>query len=274
MKEKFSTRHGFEPREPEIKVTHEAPHDLRGVAVDIAYEAGMDPHSMRGVVCHTLRVREDPNNWSAYPNVDYEVRGNVDSCEWYEVYDVIEAVYQVLQQAAKSRDHSSDLPPRPDLFAAELNKYFKKNGIGWQLADGEVRLRGDRSFEHAVTQATEVLDEMGRSTAAKELREALHDLSRRPEPDVTGALQHGLAALECVMRDVCGDPKATLGTLLSRHRGTIPSPLNQAVEKIWGFASEQGRHVREGNEPSIEEAELAVHVAGAVTTYLTKKHRG
>jgi AbiJ N-terminal domain 4 len=273
MKEKFSTRHGFE-REPEIKVTHEAPYNLRGVVVDIAYEAGMEPHSMRSLVCRLLRVREDPDNWRAYPNVDHEVRGIIDDCEWYEVYNVIEAVYQYLQQAPSSRGYSSDSPPQPDLFAAELNKYFRKNGIGWQLADGEVRFRGDRSFEHAVTQATEVLDETERSTAAKELREALHDLSRRPEPDVTGALQHGLAALECVMRDVCGDPKATLGTLLSRHRGTIPSPLNQAVEKIWGFASEQGRHVREGDEPSIEEAELAVHVAGAVATYLIKKHGG
>jgi AbiJ-like protein len=273
MKEKFSTRHGFE-REPEVKVTHEAPYDLRGVAVDIAYEAGMDPHSMRKLVCHALRVRENPDNWSAYPNVDGEVRGNIDNCEWYEVYDVIEAVYHSLQQAAQQRAYLSDRPPQPNLFAAELNKYFRRNGIGWQLADGEVRIRGDQSFEHAVRQATRVLDDEGRSTAAKELREALHDLSRRPEPDVTGALQHGLAALECVMRDVCGDPKATLGTLLSRYKGTIPSPLDQAVEKIWGFASEQGRHVREGDEPSAEEAELAVHVAGAVATYLTKKHGG
>jgi hypothetical protein len=269
MQEKFSTRHGFEPREPEIKVTHEAPHDLRGVAVDIAYEAGMNPHSMRDVVCQTLRVRKDEDNWSA-PNVNGEVRATIDQCEWYEVYDMIEAVYLHLLLRASVGDLSS----RPDHFAAELNKYLKKNGIGWQLADGEVRIRGDRLFEHAVVKATEVLDEEGRSTAARELREALHDLSRRPEPDVTGALQHGLAALECVMRDVCADQKATLGALLSRYRGMIPAPLDLAVGKIWGFASEQGRHVREGDEPSAEEAELAVHVAGAVATYLTKKHGG
>jgi hypothetical protein len=202
--------------------------------------------------------------------VDDEVRENIDNCEWYEVYDVIEAVYKYLLLRSNLGESSS----RPDVFATELNKYLKKNGIGWQLADGEVRLRGGRLFEDAMAKATEVLDEEGRSTAARELREALHDLSRRPEPDVTGALQHSLAALECVMRDVCADQKATLGALLSRYKGTIPAPLDQAVEKIWGFASEQGRHVREGAEPSAEEAELAVHVAGAVATYLTKKHGG
>jgi hypothetical protein len=265
MQGKFSTRHGFEPREPEIKFTHEAPHDLRGIAVDIAYEAGMNPHSMRNVVCHTLRIRKDENNYSA-PNVNDEVRDNIDNCEWYEVYDVIEGVYRhlLLSVSVGQADH----------FAVELNKYLKKSGIGWQLVDGEVRIRGDRLFEHAVVKATKVLDEEGRSTAARELREALHDLSRRPEPDLTGALQHSLAALECVMRDVCTDQKATLGALLSRYRGIIPAPLDHAVEKIWGFASEQGRHVREGDAPSAEEAELAVHVAGAVATYLTKKHGG
>jgi hypothetical protein len=43
------------------------------------------------------------------------------------------------------------------------------------------------------------------------------------------------------------------------------------MEKIWGFASEQGRHLREGKEPTQEETELAVHVAAAVATYLAKK---
>jgi hypothetical protein len=270
MKDKFSSRHGFEAPEPPITVTHDAPYDMRGVAIDIAYESGMDPHSIRGIVCRTLRVREDPNNWSAFPNVDMELRGHVDHCEWYEVFDVIEAVYQHLLQALERDPHSED--KRPEHFAAEVNKYFRKNGIGWQLANGQVRIRGDDSFEHTVVAATAAMDEQGRSTAARELREALRDLSRRPDPDTTGALHHGMAALECVMRDVCSDPNPTLGALLSRHKGRIPPPLDQAVEKCWGYASGQGRHLQEGREPSVEDAELAVHVAGAVCTYLAKKH--
>jgi hypothetical protein len=34
--EKCSSRLGFQPDEPEITITHEAPYDLRGVVVDIA----------------------------------------------------------------------------------------------------------------------------------------------------------------------------------------------------------------------------------------------
>jgi hypothetical protein len=89
----FSSRHGFEAEEAEITVRNDAPYNLRGFVVDIAYEAGLDPHSMRSIVCSTLREREDPGNWSAYPNVDGEVRSHLDTCPWYAVYDIIEATH-------------------------------------------------------------------------------------------------------------------------------------------------------------------------------------
>ena len=57
------------------------------------------------------------------------------------------------------------------------------------------------------------------------------DLSRRPNPDITGAIQHAMAALECIARTVCGDGSSTLGALLKRNPDLIPKPLNEAVEK-------------------------------------------
>lgn len=56
---KFSSRHGFGPSDAAISVRNDAPYNLRGVVVDLAYEAGLDPHGMRSIVCGTLRVRED-----------------------------------------------------------------------------------------------------------------------------------------------------------------------------------------------------------------------
>src|SRR5439155_8871530 len=57
----FSSRHGFEPQEAEIRVRNDAPYNLRGVVVDIAYEAGLDPHSMRthadNRLLHVARAR-------------------------------------------------------------------------------------------------------------------------------------------------------------------------------------------------------------------------
>jgi hypothetical protein len=113
------------------------------------------------------------------------------------------------------------------------------------------------------------LKETGRTTAASEVHEALRDISRRPNPDRTGAIQHAIAALECTARSVTGDPNATLGSLVSKLN--LPKPLDVAVEKLWGFASDRARHLREGKSVSDDEAELVVSVACAVCAFLAKR---
>jgi hypothetical protein len=117
--------------------------------------------------------------------------------------------------------------------------------------------------------ANAALEQADKRTAASELREANADLFRR-QPDLTGAVQHALAALECVAREHCGD-NATFGKLLERYPDLFPRPLDVGIEKIWGFASEMGRHLREGRTPKEEEAELLVGLATACCTYLARK---
>ncbi len=264
----FSERNGYQPPDAEVTIRQDAPEELRGVIVDLAYESGLDPGALRTQLCRVLRRREDPNNWSPFPNIDWEVRGLLDESEWYEVYDVIEALFQHL--IVSSVWTSSGEPAAP-YFEAELNKYFRRRGIGWQLSQGQLEARGSEGFEHTLHEAHQELAQSGRLTASNEIHEAIKDLSRRPQPDVTGAIQHSLAALECVARDVTGDQKATLGAILQRYPGFVPAPLDQALDKLWGFASEQGRHLREGRVPGYEEAEVAVQVASAVARYLSKK---
>lgn len=83
-----------------------------------------------------------------------------------------------------------------------------------------------------------------------------------------------MAALECVVRDVAGKPKLTLGELTKRHKDLFPPPLDVAVEKLWGFESENARHVREGLEPTREEAMLVVGLAATLANYLVHKMKG
>ena len=61
------------------------------------------------------------------------------------------------------------------------------------MADGEIVSRGTEAFEAAVQKASEALENSGRRTARDEIHEALADLSRRPKPDLTGAVQHAMA---------------------------------------------------------------------------------
>ena len=261
---RFSERHGFRQiNEAEISVRHDAPYELRGVLVDLAYECGFRPESLRTLFCRALRKRPDSNNWSEYPNIDNEVRGLIDEAEWYKVYDLVEAIINEMYQARFSYD--------PDRFENELNLYFIEEGIGWKLESGKLEARNPEALEQTIRSATITLRDAGSSTAQAELHEALVDLSRRPNPDITGSVQHAVAALECVARDVTGDHKATLGEILKRHPDMVPPPLNLALEKLWGFASEYGRHVREGRNPEFAEAQLVVGTCAAAVTYLIGK---
>ena len=265
--DRFSTRHGYSQSEAEITIRNDAPDELRGVLRQIANESGLSPKPLREIVCRVLRTRPDSNNWSEYPNIDEEVQTLVDSCKWFEVYNIIEELNKCLEYVF----------PRPsgelqsEYFAKEMNKYFCKAGIGWQLVNGQIEFRGPEIFEQNVRSAIDTLISTDRSTASTELHEALSDLSRRPKPDITGAIQHAMGALECVARDVTGNQSATLGEIIKRNPNLIPKPLDKSAEKAWGYASEMGRHLQEGRVPEIEEAELIVGLAGALSNYLSKK---
>jgi hypothetical protein len=128
-------------------------------------------------------------------------------------------------------------------------------------------------METLLLEAVATEKDLGHSTAANELREAIRDMSRRPEPDVTGAIQHAIASLECVAREVSGSTE-TFGKWLANHRDAFPKPLGEYVGKIWGFASERGRHLVENGEPSVEEAELVLGLSATLGSYLTKKGNG
>lgn len=265
MTEPFSKRLGFRQlQEAEITVREDAPHELRGVVVQLAYESGFRPKTLRPLVCCVLRTRPDDSNWSEYPNIDSEIRALLDDCEWYRVYDVIEGIAAAMHEVPFTYDAAK--------FESELNDYFVERGIGWKIANGKLEVRGAQVFEKAFAEAKDELHEGGFPTAAGELQEALSDLSRRPDPDVTGAIQHSMAALECVARVACGDEKANLGDILKRYRDLLPRPLDEALAKLWGFASENARHIREGRAPTYDEAELVVTVVAGISTYLARKH--
>lgn len=264
MKDTFSKRHGFASvQEAEITVREDAPDNLRGYIVQLSYDSGLKPSDLRSILCKALKKQPDRDNWSEFPNVDWEVNNLLEDCKWYKVYDIIERIIGDLGQ----RNYSTE---GYEYFHTELNEYFVENGIGWKLADGQIEIRGPESFEVIVKNARDAQRGSGHVTASKELHEAITDLSRRPSPDPTGAIQHAMASLECVARQVTGDVKANLGDIMKRHGAIIPPPLDQAVVKAWGYASENGRHIREGREPSFNEAELIVGLCASLGNYLIK----
>lgn len=253
----FSRRQGYSRPDAEISIRHEAPEALRAAVVSIAYQCGFAPSELRLVLCGILYRTPDRSNWSEYPNIADEVGDLIDELEWFEVYDFIERL------AEKSLRKNKD-------FSGEVNNYFRVAGVGWQLLDQNIQVRGNEAFETAVREGQKLLALQHRPTAAYELHEALRDLSRRPIPEISGAIQHAMAALECVARDIVGS-KDTLGQLIQRNPGLFPKPVDQIVEKAWAYSSNFGRHLVEGMPPQFEEAELMVGVSGVLCRYLARR---
>lgn len=92
--------------------------------------------------------------------------------DWPEVYDLVEAIHDSLAwREEKGKPHDGD--GGPDQSAAEVNKSFRRRGIGWQLVDGRIEVRGPEVSESMRRKASAALRESGRDTAVTELHEAL-----------------------------------------------------------------------------------------------------
>lgn len=261
---RFSRRHGHAPDAAEITIREDAPADLRYAVVSIPeHDLNVSPGDLRDILCRVLRTRPDPSNWTAYPNVWDEVQRLIAHCPWYKVYDAIEAIHDYFVSRYQRENATR--------FSHEINECFREMGIGWELVDGRLRARGDDALEATITAATAALSEAQLGTAQGELAAARKALSQRPEPDLSGAIFHAFAALECVARKVCGDEKRTLGQLVNQYQERFPAPLNDAVAKAWGFASEQARHGREGRLLEYADAEACVGLAATLCSYLLAK---
>jgi hypothetical protein len=116
IEQPFSKRNRY--RTPkEITLREVAPENLRYFVVQTAKDLGWGPASLRPIVCRALRVSPDPNNWTEYPNVDNEVNSLVSECEWFKVYDIIEALHAAM---AKQDAITRKTAPR---FAHNASKF-------------------------------------------------------------------------------------------------------------------------------------------------------
>ena len=263
MNERFSDRQGYRSTDAQITVREDAPSGLRGAILMIAEAAGMKPYAMRQVICEILLVPPDLNDWSEYPSIWQEITQLMEDARWYKVYDIAEALHAEL-----AANGMGDSRPANE-FEQRLNDFLVENGIGWELRDGQITHRGSEAFAKSTHEVPHILAESGFQRAANEMREALGDISRRPESDITGAMQHAMAALEATAREVAGQPNPTLGKLVPML--DLPVPLDQAVHKLWGYASDRGRHIREQQIVDHAEAELIVAVAGSLCAFLAQR---
>jgi hypothetical protein len=80
-----------------------------------------------------------------------------------------------------------------------------------------------------------------------------------------------MAGLECAAKQVAKESKLELGKIVKKHPDLFPPPLGDVVTQLYGYASNNGRHLTEGLEPNFAEVELIVGIAATAATYLARK---
>ena len=256
----FSKRIGISAQSVPIVTRYDVTMELRDYLLLMIGPYISSLKTIRGIVCTATKTAPDRGNWCENDFMKDEIVGILENCPWYNIYDIIELVYANISHSAQKDD-----------FEKDVNDYFLQKGIGWKMTQGTIEYRGDDAFEEKMAESATILSEAGLDTSANELKEALKDLSKKPDPEITGAIQHSVAALECVAREVATS-KETLGKLIKDNPDIVPRPTDEIVSKIFGYASEWGRHLKEGRNPDYEEAELIVHLSASFCSYLSKKH--
>jgi hypothetical protein len=176
---------------------------VRRTIIEIAVLTGWDYDDLFDLAAKVgKRSWEGPEQIQALISRHNQLNTLILKWEWFEVYDFVEQIYAEMTSWRSAREPENE-------FEHKLNAYFEDAGVGWRLDHGHIVSRGSESFEATVRAVIPVLRESGLQTAEREIHEALLDLSRRPHSDLTGAIQHAMAALECVARKASGESSLT-----------------------------------------------------------------
>lgn len=276
-KPRFSERHGFDAL-PEIAYRDELPPHLKGALIDL-----LKKYVGAKVMMDAAHRIFDPFGISPFPKkvrkgkgmsdrdvADKELEAFTSDAAWYQVYDLAEQIYSELVFYEDELGPHPDEEPRAYPMQLDITKFFELAGIGWKMDGGRIVSRFDPVFEASVRDAGEALRTAGRTTAATQLREAMAALSRRPEPNLSGAVFHAMAAFEALARDVARLPKATVGEIVKKRRDLFPKPLDKSLEMLWGYASNEARHASETRAVALKEATLLVRLAAALIVYVSE----
>lgn len=202
----FSERNNLRTTDVPITVQYDAPDNFRVWLIECVRSIGLSIDDILTIICQKTFKGTD-GNWGD----DFKWNEAIDklrSASWPLVYDVAEALFAHMSTQEMKQT-----------YASNLNSYFMMNGYGWKFDNGKILYRGSDTADASYQAAIDAL--VAHPTAKTELTNALHDLSRRPEPDLSGTVHHALAAAECLVRDIFNAPAATLGDIVKRIKHNL-----------------------------------------------------
>lgn len=187
------------------------------------------------------------------------IRERFFGCEWFEVYDLVEFIYQSYssQQLSKA-----------------INTILERELAGFRLIDGLFVQITDAAEREAIEIALEPGPYNGSQT---HLHQALEHIANRERPDYRNSIKESISAVESLAREMSGNPKATLGDALEvlEKKGYIHAALKKGFSAIYGYTSDAAgiRHAMlEASEVDATDAKYFLVTCAAFVNYLKAKY--
>ena len=254
----FSERYGYSPRSSLFQV--ESMDDcLRNSLYNVLYDfLFLDiPAKWDSYLCRLIYTECWLYPADTLPNTAFDfgevLKKQILELEWYEVYDLIEFIYQKLDKGKSPRRGESiftvtvrtgDTPLDSSYFSSKINKALQREHSGYRLFNGCITPITNELAIAAIRTSLSASDRY--SGVRMHIESALSHFAERPNPDFRNTVKEAILAVEAAAKVYTGKDKATLGEALKemRKRDAVHPALLEGWMKIYGFTSdEQGiRH--------------------------------
>ncbi len=175
----------------------------------------------RNIWANYLKIRLDSRPEYGFQIVD-KLRVYFFNSKWYEVYDFIEFIFQ-----------SYNVPR----LVASVNHILERELAGFRVIDSIVTPITSQEQQAAVEQALAPGPFAG---VEVHLRQALQHLSNRKNPDYRNSIKESISAVESIVCELSGNPKASLvdGLKVLERSGELHGALKNGFSSLYGYTSD------------------------------------
>jgi len=195
-----------------------------------------------------------------------EIRKYFFECKWFEVYDFLEFLVEILPESNFV-----------DVFKSECNKILEEELSVYRFVGNQIT---------KITTEEEIIEiEDALMNPLKNVRQhienALKLLSDRKNTDYRNSIKESISAVEAICKLIAKSEKATLGQALNiiKNKGNVeihPSLL-EAFDKLYGYTSSADgiRHALTDKKVNVgfDEAKFMLVACSAFVNYLTSKSK-
>ncbi|MGV8025343.1 MAG: AbiJ-NTD4 domain-containing protein [Anaerolineaceae bacterium] len=165
--------------------------------------------------------------WKMY----LELRRDFSSCEWYEVFDLIEEILKLLGEG-------TDFEFGIDTIETALNNKLEKENSAYRFING---IACEIIDKQEIEQVEIALEDDDFPQVKTHLSRALELLSDKQNPDYRNSIKESISAVENIARLLSGKDKATLGEALIdlEKKGKLQKSLKNGFSNIYGYTSDK-----------------------------------